>query len=191
MSADSLTFVATGKPKRYANPAGRNKRTVWRIPSAPFPGSHFATFPPALVEPMIKAGTSERGCCAECGAPWRRVVERDRTFESGSGRAGHMPEGKNGHGLQGGGARALDIRRGPVVHTTTTGWTPTCTCPTTATVPCTVLDCFSGAATTGVVALRLGRRYVGIELNPEYIAMSHKRIAEDEGANQMHMALEA
>ena len=34
------------------------------------------TFPPALVEPCIKAGTSERGVCAECGAPWARVVKR-------------------------------------------------------------------------------------------------------------------
>jgi DNA modification methylase len=44
---------------------------------------------------------------------------------------------------------------------------------------------------TLLVALRLGRRGLGIELNPEYIAMSHKRIAEDEGANQMRMVLEA
>ena len=38
-----------------------------------FSAAHFATFPPKLVEPCIKAGTSERGACASCGAPWRRV----------------------------------------------------------------------------------------------------------------------
>lgn len=43
---------------------------------ASFPGAHFATWPPALVEPMILASTSARGCCPACGAPWRRVVER-------------------------------------------------------------------------------------------------------------------
>jgi DNA modification methylase len=42
-----------------------------------------------------------------------------------------------------------------------------------------VLDPFSGAGTTGVVALRHGRRYLGIELNPEYVEMSKIRIRED------------
>ncbi len=37
----------------------RNKRSVWKIPSSPYPGSHFATFPPKLVEPCILAGCPE------------------------------------------------------------------------------------------------------------------------------------
>jgi site-specific DNA-cytosine methylase len=57
------------------NPAGRNLRSVWTIATAPYPGAHFATFPPKLVEPCVKAGTSERGVCGECGAPWVREVE--------------------------------------------------------------------------------------------------------------------
>ena len=56
-------------------PSGRNRRTVWQIATAPYSGAHFATYPPALVEPCIKAGTSEHGVCPECGAPWERVVE--------------------------------------------------------------------------------------------------------------------
>lgn len=40
-----------------------------------------------------------------------------------------------------------------------------------------VLDCFSGAGTTGVVCARLGRTYIGIELNPEYVKLSEDRIA--------------
>jgi site-specific DNA-methyltransferase (adenine-specific) len=36
---------------------GRNRRTVWSIPTEPFPEAHFATFPPALVEPCILAGS--------------------------------------------------------------------------------------------------------------------------------------
>jgi DNA modification methylase len=43
----------------------------------------------------------------------------------------------------------------------------------------TVLDPFSGAATTGLVALRRGRSYVGIELSPEYAALSRRRIVDD------------
>jgi DNA modification methylase len=42
-----------------------------------------------------------------------------------------------------------------------------------------VLDPFSGNATTGVAANRIGRRYLGIELNPEYAEQSRRRLAED------------
>src|SRR3972149_8974337 len=65
---------ALGKPRKtfYQN-IGRNRRTVWTIPTSPYSGAHFATFPPALVEPCILAGTSERGCCPTCGKPWERV----------------------------------------------------------------------------------------------------------------------
>jgi DNA modification methylase len=81
---------------RDYNPAGRNLRNAdfffqsWQgllldeqddplamvVNPAPFKGSHFATFPPKLVEPMVKASTSERGQCPECGSPWVRVIER-------------------------------------------------------------------------------------------------------------------
>lgn len=43
-----------------------------------------------------------------------------------------------------------------------------------------VLDCFFGAGTTGLVAKRLNRNYIGIELNPEYIKIAEKRIIEDQ-----------
>lgn len=46
----------------------------------------------------------------------------------------------------------------------------------------TVLDPFMGSGTTGVVARKLGRNYVGIELNPEYLRQAEKRIA-NEGEN--------
>jgi DNA modification methylase len=39
-----------------------------------------------------------------------------------------------------------------------------------------VLDPFNGSGTTGMVALQNGRRYVGIELNPEYVALSVERM---------------
>ena len=42
-----------------------------------------------------------------------------------------------------------------------------------------VMDCFSGAGTTGVVAVKNHRRYIGIELNKEYVELSMKRIAEE------------
>lgn len=75
----------------------RNPGDVWSIPTSPFPGAHFATFPVALAERCILAGCKPGG---------------------------------------------------------------------------TVLDPFSGSGTTGLAAARHGRRYVGIDLNREYLAMS-------------------
>jgi hypothetical protein len=60
---------------------------------------------------------------------------------------------------------------------TTTGFRPTCTCPEADPVPCTVLDPFFGSGTTGIAAARLGRRYIGIELNPEYADLAGGRCA--------------
>lgn len=39
------------------NPAGRNRRSVWTVSTRGFPGAHFATFPPKLIEPCILAGS--------------------------------------------------------------------------------------------------------------------------------------
>jgi len=45
----------------------------------------------------------------------------------------------------------------------------------------TVLDPFSGSGTTGEVALKHGRNYIGLELNPDYAAISEKRITDAVG----------
>jgi len=82
----------------------RNKRSVWEIATAPFLEAHFATFPPALVEPCILAGCPKGG---------------------------------------------------------------------------TVLDPFGGAGTVGLVADRLERNAVLIELNPKYNEMATRRIVGD------------
>jgi hypothetical protein len=54
--------------------ASRNKRNAWRLPPMPTPDAHFATFPLELPETCLRAGTSERGVCSICGAPWIREV---------------------------------------------------------------------------------------------------------------------
>lgn len=57
------------------NPKGRNKRTVWAVHTKPYQEAHFAVWPHELVEPMVMAGTSAKGVCGHCGAPWEQVRE--------------------------------------------------------------------------------------------------------------------
>jgi len=193
----------------------RSLRSVWTIATSPYREAHFATFPPALVEPCVKAGTSEKGVCPDCDAPWERIVEKGVTFESGSGRSGNAPEGKWA-GTEETVSGTYDIRLGPVICTKTTGWHPTCDCyderyrevypeprrarkrrqrsawpgrwkrvrakagkddwPIKRAV---VLDPFGGAGTVGLVADRLGRDSILVEINPEYAEMAKRRIYDD------------
>ncbi len=151
--------------------SGRNRRNVWTVASAPFSGAHFATFPPALIEPCILAGTSAHGVCAECGASWVRVVERDGGDTDAHLRPKHLQSAKSTLSLSG--SSHGWAQRGSKAHTT--GWQPSCSC-NAGIVPATVLDPFAGAGTTALVAGRLGRRSVGIELNPDYLDMARSRI---------------
>ena len=152
----------------YYNPAGRNRRTVWEIPTQPTPEAHFATFPEALVEPCIKAGTSERGACPECGAPWRRVTERGEN----TGKNGRYDASETT--LRNDAAKHSGRIGETPVHTV--GRQPSCTCGCEETVPCVVLDPFGGSGTVTKVARDLGRSSVLIELNPEYVAIMKKKL---------------
>ena len=167
--------------------SGRNLRDVWTIASAPFPEAHFATFPPKLVEPCILAGTAAAGCCPDCGSPWRRIITKgapdlahqracggDAAGEySGTSTKDHAAAGvQDASAVKGRILAGLGTRR-------TAGWAATCECPEHKPVPCTVLDPFGGAGTTGLVADRLGRDAILIELNPEYAAMARRRLTGD------------
>jgi tRNA/tmRNA/rRNA uracil-C5-methylase (TrmA/RlmC/RlmD family) len=59
----------------------------------------------------------------------------------------------------------------------TVGWKPTCKCASQVTANPVVLDPFNGSGTTGIVALANRCHYIGIELNPEYVAMADRRLS--------------
>ena len=84
---------------------GRNMRAVWIVATRPFPGKHFAVYPPDLIETPIKAG----------------------------------------------------CRKGGIV-----------------------LDPFIGSGTTALVAKKLGRQFIGIDLNPQYVQQARKRLSREQ-----------
>jgi DNA modification methylase len=176
------------KPKSKQELIGRrtrNARSVWEIATQPYPEAHFATYPEELVRRCIFAGTSERGCCPECGASWERetATERWRTRDV----AGHSTESEY--------LRSGKSPRGPsdevprkgnfAVASQTLGWRRGCDHAWSVTeleeiapVPCVVLDPFMGSGTTALVARKHGRRSIGIELNEQYAELSAKRLSQ-------------
>jgi site-specific DNA-methyltransferase (adenine-specific) len=159
-----------------ASPSGKNRRSVWRLGSTPYRGAHFATMPTSLAELCIKAGTSESGCCIECGGPLVRVIEKTpikrRRPNDYTKRTGQSGTGNSCSNTVAG------------VVTSTTGWRFGCKCDRKEASPCVVLDPFAGSGTTLAVATSLGRRSVGIDLNPEYILLAEKRVEESTRVNR-------
>lgn len=151
------------------NGAGANLRSVWSIASRPYPGAHFATWPPALVEPCIRAGMSAKGCCPACGAQYVRIREKSGTTTSGgtNRRIASIrdQQGKNGAFVTGRWATYA-----------TAGWRPSCRCDAGEPVPCTVLDPFGGTAVTAAVAVTHGHHAILCELNADYVPLQRDRL---------------
>ena len=152
--------------QKMAEKGTRNIRTVWTIASEPSPTPHFATWPSRLVELMIRAGSSPR-VCEVCGAPWERIVEKtfvpqeDISLERGVRCCpGQKPmDEQNMWGSS---------RRGSN-RTKTLNWQSTCKCDNKGLGKCVVADIFSGTGTTVLVAEKLGRTGIGLDLSSEYL----------------------
>jgi DNA modification methylase len=163
--------------RTYDRICGANLRDVWTIATHAYPDAHFATFPPKLVEPCVKAGTSERGCCPECGAAVERVVELTDEYAAllKSDGAWTSEDGKpNKETKRQESSHPSNV---PPKHNTV-GWRNGCDHKFTQSVPCVVLDPFGGSGTTAEVALAHGCNAILIELNPEYAKQIRRRLGK-------------
>ncbi|HEY0108026.1 MAG TPA: site-specific DNA-methyltransferase [Fibrella sp.] len=156
----------------------RNKRSVWTVATQPFKEAHFATFPQELIIPMIKASTSDKGNCPNCGRPWKRLTTSTTVPHPNrwSQEADAQQFSSDANEYDEGGAL------GVATQTTTIGWEATCKCNSSDKLSRpVVMDVFSGAGTTAKTAALLGRPYIGIDINGQYIKLSDKRIDTDLG----------
>jgi hypothetical protein len=101
--------------------------------------------------------------CTVCQAPWQTAP--GKTYILGK----PVPTGKDRHERQYKAAWQVLRKPGPVG--------PTCGCDG-PTRPGFVLDPFIGSGTTAVVAERLGRDWLGIELNPDHVDLAWQRICK-------------
>jgi hypothetical protein len=149
---------------------------AWLLGPEPLRGmKHYAAFPTEIPRRCFAAGSSEKGSCPTCGAPWRRVVRRQRLLD------GVLPvEGKFADS-----AAPRRLEPNGIAHTRystridTLGWEPSCACPAHEPIPCVVADIFCGSGSSGVAARRLDRRFLGLDVKPEYVTMSQQRIEND------------
>lgn len=170
----------------------RYQRDVWTIPSEPMSEEHYAVYPEGLVEPMILAGTSDHGCCAQCGRQYERIVEKqshgdastDQQLKSdgvkrmqGGAKYKKLRENDAQHRL----AVSVSAARGngsphdqPFLPPKTIGWKKPCKCETDERRPSIVLDPFAGSNTTGRVAEALNRHWISLDMG--YQDMQKRRL---------------
>lgn len=145
----------------------RQKRDVWTVPVARCKEAHFAVYPERLIEPMIASSTGKAEC-EKCGEQLRPVVKRNRIPT----RPGSATK-TTGNGEREGNRD----RERHITHVEVLGIGTSCDC-FGGSIPQNVLDPFLGSGTTAIVANRMGRSCVGIEISPEYAALANRRIMD-------------
>ena len=151
---------------------GRNKRCVWSLPTKSYPEAHYATYPPDLIKPLIVAGTPQY-VCKKCGKARERILKMEGYHFPDKDINDHQVINKVGIGSYKSGSDYAEFRK---QHPIENIGMSNCCCNAEYDSGI-VLDPFCGSGTTCMVAKQLGRHYVGIELNPKYIEMAERRIA--------------
>jgi len=166
-----------GKIREY-NPLGRAGRAVWRITTQPFSEAHFATFPEELVVRCLKAGCPEF-VCKRCGNPRTKIMEANNIPRNELPQ--HHPEYRpTSEKISGKSQLETNLTTGLIYkevyysNPKFVGWSD-CGCKQ-GWEGGVVLDPFMGSGTVAVVARKLSRRFVGFDLNKEYVEMADKRI---------------
>jgi len=108
----------------------RNPRDVWILNPEPSNLEHFAQMPSRLIEPCVKVGTSLKGVCPKCGAPWVRVVERPSNPSKPANTGHDFYEGMKNMGGNHQTSEGLHRNDGNAESgpSRTLGWRPSCEC---------------------------------------------------------------
>lgn len=134
------------------------------LPTQPYAGSHYATFPTQLPKRLIECMSPQR-VCTVCGKPSERIVDVDGLH--GRDILAMRGENERGSGLHGKRPPMPDITR------TTLGWTD---CGHDSYRPGHVLDPFGGSGTTAVAATGLGRDCTMIDIDARNAKLAAERV---------------
>lgn len=151
--------------------SGSNPGDFWTITTQPFKDAHFAVFPEALCRTPIMAGCPLE-VCVVCGKPRERISEKGDIIEKRKPEKGMLADLKNDKFIGNAGLRdGLELR-----ENITMGWSD-CGCGK-GFKPGIVLDPFAGSGTVGIVARKLLRDYILIDLKQDYVEMARKRLSK-------------
>ena len=168
----------TGLSEWQKDSNGRNKRTVWTIPTQPSSEEHYASYPDKLVQIPIEAGCPDQ-ICKKCGNARERMYEGTsksafniRVRDVKENRIKHTDRIASQYEIDNYQEGATHVGEGRIDKGLTdcgcnAGWNKG-----------TVLDPFCGTATTCYVAKEMGRNYIGIDLKKEYCDISEKRLRQ-------------
>jgi hypothetical protein len=153
---------------------------LWKLATAPYPGSHYATYPLTLPRRLIAAMCPAR-VCRECGWPSEREVGATEYSDRKTGRAPATLDMRDGQRIAEGvnNWSANGATRGDtsvIAHRETTGWTD---CGHDAWRPGRVLDPFGGSGTTAVAAALQGVDATLIDLDSRNVDLVDKRLREN------------
>lgn len=152
-----------------SNEAGAPLLDYWEIPPTGYSGAHYAVYPPALVEPLVKAMCPQR-VCRTCGEPSRRIVESERIrLHDGVVNPPRVAPTRT----DGGGTTAIGMRHGMGARYETTGFTD---CGHDNFRPGRVLDPFAGSGTTLAVASGHGHDAIGFDLDSRNEDLARDRV---------------
>lgn len=154
------------------NVAGAPPLDWWQIPTAPFRGSHYAVYPPALLERPIKSMCPQQ-VCTVCGEPRRRITERTAEYAAARAEVGDFKSGRDRDGGLNGTTQYVDGKHIECAENITVGFTD---CGHDSYRNGIVLDPFGGSGTTGMVATGLGRDAVLIDLDERNADLAYDRI---------------
>jgi site-specific DNA-methyltransferase (adenine-specific) len=167
---------ASDQPHLVSNPAGAPPLDWWNIPTAPYKGSHYATFPPALVDRPVRSMCPQR-VCTTCGEPSRRITSEPTYVQTRDGSTPtvlDMRDGKSDDLVRNWSANGAAQGDNSVVRQTETlGWTD---CGHNTWRTGTVLDPFGGSGTTLAVATGHSRNAIGIDLDVRNAELACDRI---------------
>ncbi len=156
---------------------GKNPGDFWNINTQPFPAAHFAVFPENLCEKPIKAGCPEQ-VCKRCGKARERIIDREKAPPEVFTKKNTPPEAYTGSyvngKMRGQGQKLQNWRE---QHPPKTIGLTSCDCNADFD-PGIVLDPFAGAGTVGVVAKKLGRKSILIDIKKEYCDIAGRRITK-------------
>jgi len=158
--------------KSYMDGAGAPPLDWWEIPTAPYKGSHYAVYPPALLERPIKSMCPQQ-VCAQCGEPRRRIVEKSPEYAAARAAVGDFKSGRDRDGGLNGTTQYVDGKHTDRADNVTIGFTD---CGHDSYRNGVVLDPFGGSGTTGMVATGLGRDAILIDLDERNADLARDRI---------------